>query len=68
MIWRRKSEEEEQFRRLVLPELCCLLCEMLCEMLFTFHTGKMKDNISLVDLFVLVSLCALVIVGEHIIH
>ena len=64
MIWRRRSEEEEQFRRLVLPELCCLLCEIL----FTFHTGKMKDNISLVDLFVLVSLCVLVIVGEHIIH
>ena len=64
MIWRRRSEEEEQFRRLVLPELCCLLCEML----FTFHTGKMKDNVSLVDLFVLVSLYVLVIVGEHIIH
>ena len=65
MIWRRRSEEEEeQFRRLVLPELCCVLCEML----FTFQTGKMKDNISLVDLFVLVSLCVLVIVGEHIVH
>ena len=64
MIWRRRSEEEEQFRRLVLPELRCLLCEML----FTFHTDKMKGNISLVDLFVLVSVCVLVIVGEHIIH
>ena len=37
-------------------------------MLLTFHTGKMKDNIFLVDLFVLVSFCVLVIVGEHIIH